>query len=65
MLGAVATADVRVVRTNPDCTLEQLIEHLDWLSWWEVFLEVDRSSPSGRLTLTQTGIGIITTLSAG
>ncbi len=53
---------LEVVRANPDCTLEELTQRLDWLSWSQVFLEVDRLSRSGQLILTQTGIGFITTL---
>lgn len=53
---------LEVVRANPDCTLEELTQRLDWLSWSQIFLEVDRLSRSGQLILTQTGIGFITTL---
>jgi hypothetical protein len=67
MLGAETTAEaiLGVVRRNPDCTLEELTQRLNWLSWSQVFLEVDRLSRSGELILTQSGIGFITTLRAG
>ena len=58
----VAEEILEVVRANPDCTLEELTQRLEWLSWSQVFLEVDRLSRSGQLILTQTGIGFITTL---
>jgi hypothetical protein len=61
----VAEEILEVVRANPDCTLEELTQRLDWLSWSQVFLEVDRLSRSGQLILTQTGIGFITTLRVG
>jgi hypothetical protein len=62
---AIADEILEVVRANPDCTLEELTQRLDWLSWSQVFLEVDRLSRSGQLILTQTGIGFITTLRTG
>jgi hypothetical protein len=55
---------LEVVRTHPDCTLEELTQYLQELSWSEVFLEVDRLSRSGQLLLNQTGAGFITTLRA-
>ena len=61
----VAEEILDVVRTNPDCTLEELTQRLEWLSWSQVFLEVDRLSRSGQLILAQTGIGFITTLRVG
>lgn len=61
----VAEEILEVVRANPDCTLEELTQRLEWLSWSQVFLEVDRLSRSGQLILTQTGIGFITTLRVG
>ncbi len=61
----VAEEILEVVRTNPDCTLEELTQRLEWFSWSQVFLEVDRLSRSGQLILTQTGIGFITTLRVG
>jgi hypothetical protein len=61
----VAEEILEVVKGNPDCTLEELTQRLEWLSWSQVFLEVDRLSRSGQLILTQTGIGFITTLRVG
>ncbi len=61
----IAEEILEVVRANPDCTLEELTQRLEWHSWSQVFLEVDRLSRSGRLILTQAGVGFITTLRVG
>jgi hypothetical protein len=62
--GIAADQILEVVRSRPDCTLDELILSLSGLSWSEVFLEVDRLSRSGQLRLTKSGSGFTTTLRA-
>ena len=62
--GIAADQILEVVRSHPDCTLDELILSLSGLSWSEVFLEVDRLSRSGQLRLTKSGSGFTTTLRA-
>lgn len=55
---------LEVVRTHPDCTLDELTQYLSALTWSDVFLEVDRLSRSGHLLLTHSGAGFVTTIRA-
>jgi hypothetical protein len=40
---------LELVKANPLCTLEKLTQALPELHWYNVYLEVDRLSRSGRL----------------
>ena len=60
--GTITDQILDVVQAHPDCTLEELIQQLPELCWSEVFLAVDRLMRSGRLRLTQSSGGLITTL---
>jgi len=53
---------LEVVNENPDCTLDELVQHLPEFHWSHIFLEVDQLSRTGRLRLTRSGSGFITTL---
>ena len=53
-----------MVKAHPGCTLDELTQQLPKWNWSEVFIEVDRLSRLGRLQLTQSGAGFITTLHA-
>lgn len=66
MLQQATAADqiLEVVRAHPDCTLDELTQRLQELTWSDIFLEVDRLSRTGELLLTHSGIGFITTLRA-
>ena len=55
---------LEVVRTHPECTLEELIHSLPGLSWSEIFCDVDHLSRSGQLQLSQSSLGLTTTLHA-
>jgi hypothetical protein len=44
---------LEVVRTNPDCTLDEVVQQLPDVHWSDVFLEVDRLNRLGRLRLIQ------------
>jgi hypothetical protein len=55
---------LEVVRTNPDCTLDEVTLQLQDWPWQDVFLEVDRLSRLGHLTLSQSRYGLTTTLHA-
>ena len=55
---------IQMVRSTPDCSLEELTHNLSDLSWSEVFLEVDRLSRSGQLILTRSGVRFMTSLRA-
>ena len=55
---------LEVVRTHPECTLEELIRNLPGLSWFEIFHEVNHLSRSGQLRLSQSSLGLTTTLHA-
>lgn len=52
---------VDLVRVNPDCTLDELMEQLPDLNWSDVFLEVDRLNRSGHLRLIQDNLVRFTT----
>jgi hypothetical protein len=62
--GTVADQILGVVKAHPDCTLDELTQHLPEWNWSEVFVEVDRLSRFGRLKLTKSGAGFVTTLQA-
>ena len=53
---------LKIVRTNPDSTLEEVTRQLPELYWSDVFLEVDRLRRSGQLQLAQSSLGLTTTL---
>jgi hypothetical protein len=53
-----------VVKTNPQCTLEELTQQLQDWPWQDVFIEVDRLNRLGHLTLSQSRYGLTTTLHA-
>ena len=44
---------LEVVRANPDCSLDEVVQHLPDLPWSDVFMEVDRLNRLGRLRLIQ------------
>lgn len=44
---------LEVVRTNPDCSLDDVVQQLPDLQWSDVFMEVDRLNRLGRLRLIQ------------
>jgi hypothetical protein len=60
----VADRILHMVRDMPDCSLEELTHCLSDVSWSDVFLEVDRLSRSGQLSLTRSGVGFMVTLRA-
>lgn len=55
MLSAAPISDrvLEVVRTNPNCTLDEVVDHLPDVPWSDVFMEVDRLNRLGRLRLVQ------------
>ena len=55
MLSELAIGDriLEVVRTNPDCSLDEVVQQLPDLLWSDVFMEVDRLNRLGRLRLIQ------------
>jgi hypothetical protein len=53
---------LEAVKEHPDCTLDDLVERLPDFHWSHIFLEVDQLSRTGRLRLTRTGTGFVTTL---
>lgn len=53
---------LEIVRANPDSTLEEVTRQLSELYWSDVFLEVERLRRSGQLQLTQSSLGLTTTL---
>ncbi|MBA5867724.1 MAG: hypothetical protein GDA67_13615 [Nitrospira sp. CR1.3] len=53
---------LEAVNENPDCTLDELVQRLPDFHWSHIFLEVDQLSRTGRLRLTRSGSGFITTL---
>ena len=57
-----ANQSLEVVRRNPDCTLDQLIQCLRELCWSDVLFEVHKLSRSGQLRLTESSLGLTTTL---
>lgn len=44
---------LEVVRTNPHCSLDELVQQLPDLHWSDVFMEVDRLNRLGHLRLVQ------------
>jgi hypothetical protein len=44
---------LEVVRTNPDCSLDDVVQQLPDLVWSDVFMEVERLNRLGRLRLIQ------------
>ena len=58
----VADRILHMVRSNPDCTLEELTHSLSDVSWSDVFLEVDRLSRSGQLILMRNDAGFLITI---
>ena len=55
MLSEVAIGDriLEVVRANPDCSLDEIVQQLPDLLWSDVFMAVDRLNRLGRLRLIQ------------
>jgi hypothetical protein len=60
----VANQIIDVVKASPDCSLEELTLRLRELHWSDVFYEVERLNRCGRLRLTQSSLGLTTTLRA-
>lgn len=60
----VADQILEAVKVHPECALDELILSLPGLSWFEIFHEVDRLSRSGQLRLSQSSLGLTTTLHA-
>ncbi len=58
----VANQILEVVRLNPDCTLDELIQCLRESRWSDVLFEVQQLSRSGQLRLTESSLGLTTTL---
>ena len=44
---------LEVVRTNPHCSLDEVVQQLPDLQWSDVFMEVNRLNRLGRLRLIQ------------
>lgn len=44
---------LEVVRANPDCSLDEVVQQLPDLPWSDVFMEVDRLNRLGCLRLIQ------------
>jgi hypothetical protein len=44
---------LEVVRTNPHCSLDEVVQQLPDLHWSDVFMEVERLNRLGRLRLVQ------------
>ena len=44
---------LEVVRANPDCSLDEVVQKLPDLQWSDVFMAVDRLNRMGRLRLIQ------------
>lgn len=55
MLSELAIGDriLEVVRTNPDCSLDEVVQQLPDLLWSDVFMAVDRLNRLGRLRFIQ------------
>ncbi|BFU94094.1 MAG: protein of unknown function [Nitrospira sp.] len=53
---------LEAVSEYPDCTLDELVQRLPDFHWSDIFLQVDQLSRTGRLRLTRTGSGFVTTL---
>ena len=58
----VANQILEVVRLKPDCTLDELIQLLRESHWSDVLCEVNKLSRSGQLRLTESSLGLTTTL---
>jgi hypothetical protein len=58
----VANQILEVVRLNPDCTLDELIQCLRESRWSDVLFEVQKLSRSGQLRVTESSLGLTTTL---
>jgi hypothetical protein len=50
---------LQLVKANPGCGLDDLIERLPSVEWSDVFLEVDRLSRSGELRVTKFSNGFL------
>ena len=44
---------LEVVRTHPDCSLDEVVQELPDVLWSDVFMAVDRLNRLGRLRLIQ------------
>jgi hypothetical protein len=44
---------LEVVRTNPECSLDDVVQQLPDILWSDVFIEVDRLNRLGHLRLIQ------------
>jgi len=53
---------LEIVRADPDCTLEEVTRQLPELYWSDVLIEVERLRRSGQLQVTQSSLGLTTTL---
>jgi len=53
---------LELVRANPDCTMEDVMQQLPELSWSDVFLEVERLVRVGQLRLIQNSLLLAITL---
>ena len=60
--GTIGDRILEIVRANAECTLEEVTRQLPELYWSDVFLEVERLRRSGELQLTQSSLGLTTTL---
>ena len=49
----IADRILAVVKTNPDCSLDDVVQQLPDLLWSDVFMAVDRLNRLGRLRLIQ------------
>ena len=58
----IANQILEVVRLYPECTLEELIYRLREWSWSDVLYEVHKLCRSGQLRLTESSLGLTTTL---
>jgi len=53
---------LELVRANPDCTMEEVMQQLPELSWSDVFLEVERLVRVGQLRLIHNSLLCTTSL---
>ena len=51
--GTIGDQILELVKANPLCTLEKLTQAFPELYWYNVYVEVDRLSRSGRLGMIQ------------
>lgn len=58
----IADRVLEVVRLNPKCSLEELVQDLRELKWCEVLEEVHQLRRSGQLRLNQSSLGLTTLL---